>query len=129
MARRNTICKKCGRDRKSYLGCPYCVVPIIHEPRRCGGEATVGHTRIKVRRIVSDLEHHYGGDVAALLADNPHYTREQVEAALAYYQANRKEIDDAIADALRPPAERYREIQQEWAEMQERRRARGRHRV
>ncbi len=78
---------------------------IIHEPRRCAGHPTVGHTRICVHDIISDIRA-YKGDVAAMLADwDGCRTLAQVEAAQAYYRDRAEEIDGILEDRRRDFAE------------------------
>lgn len=71
-------------------------VNIVKEPGRCGGNATVGPTRITVWGIISKLRIY--GSTAAFLEAEPHYTRKQVGAAKEYYRRNQREIDDCIRE-------------------------------
>jgi len=64
---------------------------IVHQPGRCSGHPTVGHTRICVHNIVQYLEDN-GWDIEGYLNDFQHQTRAQVDAAIAYYRENEPEI-------------------------------------
>lgn len=64
---------------------------IVHKPGRCGGDPTVGETRICVHNIVQDVEQY--GSIEAVMADYPHRTRPIIEAALAYYAEHPAEIE------------------------------------
>jgi uncharacterized protein (DUF433 family) len=69
---------------------------IVRDPRVQGGEPTVRGTRVTVRAIV--LAHvRYRGDLKriarAFTLDEP-----AVTAALAFYEANKLEIDQIIAE-------------------------------
>ncbi len=83
--------------------------PVIKEtPGVCGGYPCIDDTRIPVRLIVEffrdthNLEH--------VVAMFPQLTREQVEAALAYYHEHPARVDEDIARNARA-----------WAELQSRR--------
>ena len=69
---------------------------IVHDPRILGGEPTVKRTRISVRIIVLALR--YDRDIDHLLEGYPTLDRESVEQALAFYEANRAEIDQHIRE-------------------------------
>jgi uncharacterized protein (DUF433 family) len=59
-----------------------------------GGRPTIAGTGVSVRAIALDS---IAGDSAEEIAANrPHLSLEQVHAALAFYQANRSEIDADI---------------------------------
>lgn len=63
-----------------------------------GGDPVVAGTRTPVSTIVVFYYQVYGRDIAAVHAALPHLTRLQVEAALAYYDAHRCEIDAEIEE-------------------------------
>ena len=65
---------------------------IVRVPGICGGSPTIEGTRIRVADIVG-LQRIEGESVEGILEGYPHLSREQVEAALAFYEQNRSEID------------------------------------
>jgi uncharacterized protein (DUF433 family) len=69
-------------------------------PDVCGGRIRIEGTRITVHRIVSLYKQ--GQSPEDILQTYPHLSLGQVYAALAYYHANRQEIESelAAADAL-----------------------------
>ena len=79
-----------------------------HVTRRagvCGGKACVAGSRVRVWDVVEWRE---GGATAAETRQNfPHLTIEQIEGALAYYDANEDEIRSEMA-AARARAEAFR---------------------
>lgn len=74
---------------------------IIHDPRRCAGQPTVGHTRITVHGIIGRLKL-YDWDIEGMMeAEQPLATSEQVGAAIAYYRQNRSEIERILDEQRR----------------------------
>jgi len=69
-------------------------IPISKNPDRCGGDACIRESRIPVWVLVNYRR--LGGSDADLLRDYPSLTPADLEAAWAYYAANREEIDRAI---------------------------------
>jgi uncharacterized protein (DUF433 family) len=69
---------------------------IVRKPGIVGGEPTVAGTRISVRIIVQAYQQE--PDIAAMLEDYPMLDREAIEEALAFYEANRAEIDRYIEE-------------------------------
>ena len=69
---------------------------IVRNPEIQGGEPTIAGTRIPVRAIV--VEWHFERDVDRLCEAYPTLTPEAIRAALAFYEANRAEIDRYIAE-------------------------------
>ncbi len=68
------------------------------------GRAVIDDTRMKVKMLVlSRIAHGWGID--ELQTQYPHLSREQVEAALVYYDAHRAEMDAEIE-------REYREVQE-----------------
>ena len=61
----------------------------------CGGSATISGTRIRVADIVGYWRI-YGEDATQVHGVYPHLSRDQIEAALGYYQDNRNEIDELM---------------------------------
>ena len=68
---------------------------IQKKPNVCGGDACIVNTRIPVWSIIESLR--LGATPESLLAYfvTP-LTADDVQAAQAYYEKNRQEIDDAI---------------------------------
>jgi uncharacterized protein (DUF433 family) len=69
---------------------------IVRNPEIHGGEPTVAGTRISVRTIV--VAWHFEPDIASLCEAYPTLTPAAIRAALAFYDANRAEIDRYIAE-------------------------------
>ena len=61
-----------------------------------GGYPCIKGTRTPVRAIV-EYDRFYDGDTNEIRADLPHLTREQIEAARAYYRDCPDLVDDDIA--------------------------------
>ncbi|MBE9116225.1 DUF433 domain-containing protein [Lusitaniella coriacea LEGE 07157] len=68
---------------------------IVSTPDICSNRPRIAGTRITVQRIV--VWHQMGMSVEAITAEIPHLNLAQIYAALAYYYANREQIDVAIA--------------------------------
>lgn len=69
---------------------------ITSTPGVQGGFPCVAGTRTPVRSIVVAYFEHYGEQIEPLLEAFPHLTREQIEAALAFYRDNPQRVDDDI---------------------------------
>lgn len=61
----------------------------------CGGRPRIAGTGVSVLRIVGWYK--LGETAEEIVTQLPHLTLAQVHAALAYYHANRAEMDSAIA--------------------------------
>jgi len=72
---------------------------LVSSPDVCGGHLRIEGTRITVNQIVVWYKQGYGPEE---IADQyPQLTLAQVYAALAYYHANREEIEaDLVAEKL-----------------------------
>lgn len=68
---------------------------IVQTPDVCGGRPRIAGTGVTVRRIVGWYK--LGLTAEEIVAEIPHLTLAQVHAALAYYHANREEIEQDIA--------------------------------
>jgi len=68
---------------------------IVRSPEICEGRPRIAGTGISVRRIVG--WHKLGLDAEEIAHKIPHLSLAQVYAALAYYHANREEIEADIA--------------------------------
>ncbi len=68
---------------------------IVREPKIRGGRPHIAGTGITVRRIVGWYK--LGLTAEEIATEIPHLTLAQVHAALAYYHANREEIEADIA--------------------------------
>jgi uncharacterized protein (DUF433 family) len=68
----------------------------VRDPTIVGGEPVIDGTRVPVRSIV--IVYQLYGDKARVLKAFPHASPADVEEALAYYEANREEIDRDIAE-------------------------------
>jgi uncharacterized protein (DUF433 family) len=62
----------------------------------CGGEPTIKGTRIPVRAIVIEYQRHK--DLGWVHRGYPRLDVPTIQEALAFYEANREEIDRAISD-------------------------------
>ncbi len=69
---------------------------IIQTSEVCRGRPRIAGTGVTVRRIVGWYK--LGLTVEEIVAEIPHLTLAQVHAALAYYHANREEIERDIAE-------------------------------
>ena len=81
---------------------------ITSTPGTCGGRPRIAGTRITVRRVVFLADD--GATPEQITQEYPHITVAQVHAALAYYHANREELDRQFASE---EAEE-REIERHW---------------
>jgi uncharacterized protein (DUF433 family) len=83
--------------------------PAAEEPAWCdrfiarvpgvqGGEPVVRGTRTPVRTIAVLFHETYPGDMAEVQRALSHLTSEQINAALAFYELHRAEIDGYIAE-------------------------------
>ena len=68
---------------------------IVQTPKIRGGRPHIAGTGVTVRRIVGWYK--LGLSPEEIAAEIPHLTLAQVHAALAYYHANREEIETDIA--------------------------------
>ncbi len=72
---------------------------IVKTPGVLGGRARIAGTRIAVSHVVAMVKE--GLTVDEILQEYPHLTREQVEAALRYYEEHREEIDAELEEEER----------------------------
>jgi len=68
---------------------------ITQSPGICGGRLRIAGTGVSVRRIVGWYK--LGLTPEEIATEIPHLDLAQVHAALAYYHANRDEMDAAMA--------------------------------
>jgi uncharacterized protein (DUF433 family) len=69
---------------------------LVRTPSMCGGRLRIDGTRVTVLQIVTLYKR---GETAEEIAENfPQLNLSQVYAALAYYHANRAEIEQELAD-------------------------------
>ncbi|MGI8916607.1 MAG: DUF433 domain-containing protein [Chloroflexota bacterium] len=66
---------------------------VMRSPTVQGGAAVLAGTRMPVGSIVVIFQL-YNGNLAEVQAAYPHLTVVQIQAALAYYEQHRTEIDD-----------------------------------
>jgi uncharacterized protein (DUF433 family) len=72
------------------------VIEVERVPGRCGGAPTLKGTRIGIHNIVS-YARVYGGDLQKVSEEAlPDLSVAQIEAALAWYEANREEVDEIL---------------------------------
>ena len=71
---------------------------IVRNSRIQGGEPVVRGTRVPVRAIVVAWREH--GDISQLLEAYPRLTEGDIQEVLAFYRANRREIDEQIRAQL-----------------------------
>lgn len=69
---------------------------IIRDPRVCGGDPTIAGTRIPVQSVV--VSYQIYGDIDRVRRAYPRLDLTDIQAALAYYDAHREEIDRLIAE-------------------------------
>jgi uncharacterized protein (DUF433 family) len=67
---------------------------IVSTPGVCGGRPRIADTRITVRNIVTWTK--MGWTPEKIVSEYEHLSLAQVHAALAYYYANREELDAAF---------------------------------
>ena len=67
---------------------------IVSNPEICGGRPCIEGSRITVRTIV--IEYRSGMTPEEILEDKPYLSLAKIYAALAYYHANKEEIDEDI---------------------------------
>jgi uncharacterized protein (DUF433 family) len=70
---------------------------LARSPDICGGRIRIDGTRITVHRIATLYKQ--GQSPEDIAQTYPHLSLSQVYAALAYYHANRAEIESALAAA------------------------------
>lgn len=68
---------------------------IVHTPGICGGRPRIEGSRITVQNIVIDTR--VGLTPEEILESKTHLSLAKIYAALAYYYANKEEIDADIA--------------------------------
>lgn len=68
---------------------------IVRTPGTCGGRPRIAGTRITVENIAIDSN--AGMSPQQIIDERTHLNLAQVYAALAYYYANKKQIDGEIA--------------------------------
>jgi len=69
---------------------------IVRTPEVRGGRPRIAGTGVTVRRILGGYK--LGLSPEEIIVEIPHLTLAQVHAALAYYHANREEIEQDIAE-------------------------------
>ena len=68
---------------------------IIRTPGTCGGRPRIAGTRMSIRSIAIDYK---AGMTPEIIAEEfPHLTLAQIYAGLAYYHANKDELEAEIA--------------------------------
>ncbi|MBE9163389.1 MULTISPECIES: DUF433 domain-containing protein [Microcoleaceae] len=68
---------------------------IVRTPGTCGGRPRIAETRITVENIAIDFN--AGLTPEQILDEKPHLNLAQIYGALAYYYANKDQIDADIA--------------------------------
>lgn len=68
---------------------------IVSTPGTCGGRPRIAETRITVENIAIDFN--AGLTPEQIIDEKPHLTLAQIYGALAYYFANKDQIDADIA--------------------------------
>ena len=70
---------------------------IVRTPETCGGRPRIAGTRMPIQSIA--LDYKSGMSPEEIAAEFPHLNLAQIYAALAYYHANKDEIEaDIVAD-------------------------------
>jgi uncharacterized protein (DUF433 family) len=69
---------------------------IIRDPRICGGDPVVAGTRIPVHSVVIQWQLYH--DIDRLMQAFPRLDAAAIQTALAFYEANRAEIDALIEE-------------------------------
>jgi len=68
---------------------------LVSSPEICGGRLRIDGTRVTVNQIV--VWYKQGATPEEIADQYPHLTLAQVYAALAYYHANREEVEADLA--------------------------------
>lgn len=68
---------------------------IVRTPGTCGGRPRITGTRVTVRNIVTEIK--MDSTPEKIVEESNRLSLAQVHAALAYYYANREELDAAFA--------------------------------
>ncbi len=76
---------------------------LVRTPDICGGDLRIDGTRITVKQIVVWYKQGYTAEEIA--DDHKRLTLAQVYAALAYYHANRAEVEAELAEEEREATE------------------------
>jgi uncharacterized protein (DUF433 family) len=71
------------------------VIEVERVPGRCGGAPTLKGTRMGIHDIVSYYRI-YSGNVKRIAEDFPDLSVAQIEAALAWYEDHREEVDEIL---------------------------------
>ncbi len=69
---------------------------IINNPKICNGKPCIAGTRVRVINIVIDYQN--GKTPEEIAQERTHLTLAQIYSALAYYHANKAEIEQEISD-------------------------------
>jgi uncharacterized protein (DUF433 family) len=77
---------------------------IVKTPDVCSGQLRIAAIRIKVKHVYTWVEQ-MGMTPAQVVAEYPHLTRAQVDAALAYYWSHQDEIQQDIDNEVKLVAE------------------------
>lgn len=68
---------------------------LVRSPDICGGRLRIDGTRVTVNQMA--VWYNEGSSPEEIAAQYPHLTLAQVYSALAYYHANRKEVEADLA--------------------------------
>lgn len=71
---------------------------LVRTENVCGGRLRIDGTRLTVNQIVA--MYRSGDSAEQIAAQYPHIDVGQIYAALAYYHANRSEVEQELADEL-----------------------------
>lgn len=80
---------------------------IVRSPDICGNRPRIAKTRMTVGRIATLWQQ--GLNAEQIQDEYPHLKLEQIYAALAYYHANKPEIDESLTKDLMD-YENYRKV-------------------
>lgn len=69
---------------------------IVRDPRICGGQPTVAGTRVPVRSVVIQWQLYH--DLNRVQSAFPRLDIPAIQAALAFYESHREEIDHLIEE-------------------------------
>jgi uncharacterized protein (DUF433 family) len=69
---------------------------ITNNPKICNGKPCIAGTRVKVINIVIDYQN--GKTPEEIAQERTHLTLAQIYSALAYYHANKAQIEQEIAE-------------------------------
>jgi uncharacterized protein (DUF433 family) len=89
-------------ERMSTKQSPEVVLEVVRDPKTRSGAPILKGTRTAIHDIVGYAQL-YEGDLSRIAAEAlPHLSLAEVEAAMAWYEEHREEVDRRLRDRLAP---------------------------